>query len=69
MELIRKYRDIYWYWQYEAADNQYDMQGSNQVHRSGTAPEAAALDRSATVTHRTLQPPELAQEPVTRVSQ
>ena len=36
----------------------YHGQGSNQVHRSGTAPEAAALDRSATVTHRTLQPPE-----------
>ena len=24
-ELIRKYQDIYWYWQYEAADNQYDI--------------------------------------------
>ena len=34
----------------------YHGQGSNQVHRSGTAPEAAALDRSATVTHRTLSP-------------
>ena len=44
----------------------YHGQGSNQVHRSGTAPEAAALDRSATVTHRTLQPARaLAQEFVT----